>query len=40
MVLMPYLHGITRARFPIGVPLLVLVNLFIFFGLQSKDEER
>jgi membrane associated rhomboid family serine protease len=38
MVLMPYLHGITRARFPFGVTLLVLINAFVFFGLQSGDE--
>ncbi|MDB5813706.1 MAG: rhomboid family intrarane serine protease [Rhodocyclales bacterium] len=40
MVLMPYLHGITRARFPFGVTLLVLINAFVFFGLQSGDEAR
>ena len=38
MVLMPYLHGITRARFPFGVALLVLINAFVFFGLQSGDD--
>jgi membrane associated rhomboid family serine protease len=40
MVLMPYLHGITRARFPFGVTLLVLINAFVFFGLQSGDDAR
>lgn len=40
MVLMPYLHGITRARFPYGVALLVLINVAVFFGFQSYDSER
>jgi membrane associated rhomboid family serine protease len=40
MVLMPYLHGITRARFPFGVALLVLINAFVFFCMQSGDEAR
>ncbi|MEC5384636.1 rhomboid family intramembrane serine protease [Uliginosibacterium sp. H3] len=40
MVLMPYLHGITRAHFPFGVCLLVLINCFVFFGLQSGDKAR
>ncbi|MDR2837415.1 MAG: rhomboid family intramembrane serine protease [Azonexus sp.] len=40
MFLMPYLRNVTRPHIPFGVILLVLVNAFVFFGLQSRDEGR
>ncbi len=40
MFLMPYLRNVTRPHFPVGVILLVVINLFVFFGLQQRDEAR
>lgn len=40
MFMMPWIARLTRSSFPLGVILLVLINLFVFFGLQSRDEKR
>ncbi|PAS98390.1 MAG: hypothetical protein BSR46_12145 [Candidatus Dactylopiibacterium carminicum] len=40
MLMMPYVSRITRARFPVAVLLLVLINLFVYFVLQARDEQR
>ncbi|MCL2635808.1 MAG: rhomboid family intramembrane serine protease [Betaproteobacteria bacterium] len=40
MILMPYLRNVTRPHFPVGVILLVAINLFVFFGPQQRDEGR
>ncbi len=37
MLILPLHHPITRANFPLATALLVLVNVFIFLGLQSGD---
>lgn len=37
---MPYLSRIIPPYLPVGVVLLVVVNLFVFFGLQQGDEAR
>jgi membrane associated rhomboid family serine protease len=40
MFMMPWIARLTRSSFPLGVILLVLINAFVFFGLQSRDEKR
>jgi membrane associated rhomboid family serine protease len=40
MLLMPYLSRIIPPFLPVGVVLLVLVNLLVFFGAQQGDEAR
>jgi len=40
MFLMPYARNIARPHLPVGVILLVAINLFVFFGLQQRDEGR
>lgn len=40
MFLMPYLRNVVRPHLPVGVILLVLINVFVFFGLQQRDEAR
>ncbi|NSL55826.1 rhomboid family intramembrane serine protease [Uliginosibacterium aquaticum] len=40
MFMMPWIARLTRSRLPLGVILLVLINLFVFFALQSRDEKR
>jgi membrane associated rhomboid family serine protease len=40
MFMMPYVSRITRGGFPVGVILLVLINVIVFFGPQAMDERR
>ncbi|MCL2524848.1 MAG: rhomboid family intramembrane serine protease [Betaproteobacteria bacterium] len=40
MILMPYLRNVTRPHFPVGVILLVAINVLVFFGPQQRDEGR
>lgn len=40
MLLMPYLQRVVRPSLPIGVGLLVLINVLVFFGFQQRDESR
>ena len=37
---MPWIARLTRSTLPLGVILLVLINVFVFFGLQARDEKR
>lgn len=40
MFMMPYVTRLTRNSFPLGVILVVLACVIVFFGLQSGDERR
>lgn len=40
MLLMPYLSRIMPSFLPVGVVLLVVINLFVFFGWQQGDDAR
>lgn len=40
MLMMPWIAGLTRFRLPLGVILLVLANLVVYFGFQSRDARR
>lgn len=40
MFMMPWIASLTRSRLPVGVILIVLMNAFVFFGLQSRDDHR
>lgn len=40
MFMMPWIASLTRSRLPVGVILIVLMNAFVFFGLQSRDAHR
>ncbi|KGM51986.1 rhomboid family membrane protein [Lysobacter concretionis Ko07 = DSM 16239] len=39
MLIIPLHHPLTRATFPFVTALLILVNAWVFFGLQSGDQE-
>lgn len=40
MFMMPWIARLTRSTLPLGVILLVLINVVVFFGLQARDEKR
>lgn len=40
MFMMPYVTRLTRASFPLGVSLVVLACVLVYFGFQSGDEKR
>ena len=40
MFMMPWIARLTRSTLPLGVILLVSLNLFVFFVLQAGDEQR
>ena len=40
MLLLPLHRPLTRATFPVVTALLILVNVLVYFGLQSGDSER
>ena len=40
MILMPYVQGMTKSGLPYGVIVLVLINIFVYFGPQSYDARR
>ena len=40
MLLLPLHRPLTRATFPVVTALLVLINVFVFFGPQAGDEAR
>lgn len=40
MLLMPYLRQVVRPSIPVGVVLLVAINVLVFFGFQHRDEGR
>lgn len=40
MLMMPYLRGVVRPSIPVGVILLVTINVLVFFGFQQRDGSR